>query len=108
MKLNKEYILNKLSEIDKNKFGIKKIGLFGSYSRNEQTENSDIDVFIELEFKKGMYKNYCELQDYLEELFGVKVDLLTSGHMEYKYHSPEVIKYKEKVKKEIMESIIYV
>lgn len=106
--MNKKYILEKLKEIDKNKFGIKKIGLFGSYSRDEQTKDSDIDIFVELELKKGLYKNYCNLQDYLENLFGTNVDLLTSGHMEYKYHNPEVIKYKEKVRKEILESVIYV
>ena len=100
--MDKKYILQKLSEIDKNEFGIKKIGLFGSFSRDEQTEESDIDV------EKGLYRNYCNLQDYLEKIFGRKVDLLTSGHMEYKYHSPNVIEYKEKVKKEILESIIYV
>lgn len=106
--MDKKYILEKLKEIDKNKFGIKKIGLFGSYSRDEQTKDSDIDIFVELELKKGLYKNYCNLQDYLENLFGTKVDLLTAGHMEYKYHNPEVIKYKEKVRKEILESVIYV
>ncbi len=106
--MDKKYILQKLSEIDKNEFGIKKIGLFGSFSRDEQTEDSDIDVFVELKFEKGLYRNYCNLQDYLEKIFGRKVDLLTSGHMEYKYHSPNVIEYKEKVKKEILESIIYV
>lgn len=34
-KLNKEIILQKLSEIDKNEYGFSKIGLFGSYSKNE-------------------------------------------------------------------------
>ncbi len=47
--LNKEIILKKLSEIDKNKYGFSKIGLFGSYSKDEQTENSDIDILVEME-----------------------------------------------------------
>ena len=49
MELNKEIILQKLSEIDKNEYGFSKIGLFGSYSKNEQTENSDIDILVEME-----------------------------------------------------------
>ncbi len=48
-KLNKEIILQKLSEIDKNEYGFSKIGLFGSYSKNEQTESSDIDILVEME-----------------------------------------------------------
>lgn len=49
MELNKEIILQKLSEIDKNEYGFSKIGLFGSYSKNEQTESSDIDILVEME-----------------------------------------------------------
>ena len=49
MELNKEIILQKLSEIDKNEYGFSKIWLFGSYSKNEQTENSDIDILVEME-----------------------------------------------------------
>ena len=108
MELNKEIILQKLSEIDKDEFGFNKIGLFGSFSRDEQTPESDIDIFVELKLQKGLYKNYCKLYNYLEELFGRKVDLLTSGHMEYKYHNPKVIAYKEKIRKEILESVIYI
>lgn len=106
--MDKKYILEKLKEIDKNEFGFKRIGLFGSYSKDEQTENSDIDIFVELEFKKGMYRNYCNLQDYLEKLFNKKVDLLEKGHFEYDYKVPAVKEYKEKLRKEILESVIYV
>lgn len=106
--MDKKYILEKLKEIDKNEFGFKRIGLFGSYSKDEQTENSDIDIFVELEFKKGMYRNYCNLQDYLEKLFNKKVDLLEEGHFEYDYKVPAVKEYKEKLRKEILESVIYV
>lgn len=40
--------------------------------------------------------------------FGKKIDLITSGQFDYKYKNPLVAKYKEKVKNEILGSVIYV
>ncbi|MGL5932056.1 MAG: nucleotidyltransferase domain-containing protein [Cetobacterium sp.] len=34
------------------------MGLFGSYAREEETESSDIDIIVKIEFKKGMYRNF--------------------------------------------------
>ena len=47
--LDKKYILKKLAEIDKDEFGFKSIGLFGSFSRDEQTPESDIDILVEMD-----------------------------------------------------------
>ena len=44
----------------------------------------------------------------LEAIFQKKVDLISSDNFDYEYKLKEVKDYKEKVKKEIMESIIYV
>lgn len=114
-KLNKKIILEELSKIDKNEFGFNKIGLFGSFSRDEQTKDSDIDILVEMDFfdiekkyEKGGYFRYCDLHRYLEKLFGTKVDLIDRSHFNYEYKLPEVRAYKEKVKKEILESVIYV
>ncbi len=60
------------------KFGVKRIGVFGSYSRNEQREDSDVDILVEFERPVGMI-TFIRLQEYLEELLGVKVDLVTKG-----------------------------
>ena len=60
--MNKKYILDKLSQIDKNKYGIFEIGLFGSYAKDNADDESDIDILVKLELKKGMYQNFCELQ----------------------------------------------
>lgn len=48
-KLDSKIILNKLKDINPSieKDGIKLLGLFGSYSRDEATRNSDIDILIE-------------------------------------------------------------
>lgn len=107
--MDKEYILKKLAEIDKKKFGILEIGLFGSYSRDEQTEDSDIDILVKMDFgQKGAYSRFCDLEIYLKELFGKKVDLVDKGVFEYKFKNPKVKEYKENVKKQILESVIYV
>jgi uncharacterized protein len=55
---NKEYILNtiKSNETEIFRYGIKSIGLFGSYARDEQTENSDIDILIYFEPEKENLK----------------------------------------------------
>ena len=58
------------------KFGVKRIGLFGSFLKNKQKSDSDIDILIE--FKKGekTFDNYMDLKFYLEGLFKRDVDLV--------------------------------
>lgn len=58
------------------KYGVKRIGLFGSYARNEQRTESDIDILVEFEKGKKTFDNYMELKFYLEDLFVTKVDLV--------------------------------
>ena len=56
--MDKKYILDKLSQIDKNKYSISELVLFGSYAKDNADDNSDIDILVKLEFKKGMYQNF--------------------------------------------------
>ena len=60
-----------------NKYGIKKIGIFGSYSRNQQTETSDLDILVEFEREIGL--EFLEIKFFLEDLLGIKVDLATEA-----------------------------
>ena len=76
MNIRKEEILKKLKEINKEKYSILKLGLFGSFSKNINTNDSDIDILVKMEFKKGMYQNFCSLHKKLEEIFQKKVDLV--------------------------------
>ncbi len=57
-----------------NGFGVKKIGLFGSYLRNEQNRKSDIDLLVV--FERVTFDNFIGLKFFLEDLFGKKVDLV--------------------------------
>ncbi|HBT48599.1 MAG TPA: nucleotidyltransferase [Caldanaerobacter subterraneus] len=59
----------------KKKYGVKFMGIFGSFARNEQTEVSDIDILVE--FEKPIGLKFFELADYLEEILDMKGDLLT-------------------------------
>lgn len=58
-------------------FGVREIGLFGSFARSEQNETSDVDILVELD--KPKYKKYMNLLEFLEETFGRKVDLVTKS-----------------------------
>ena len=76
---NKQEILQLLSAnyLTLKKFGVKKIGLFGSFSRNEQTKDSDIDFLIEFLPKQKSFDNYMDLYFYLKTLFNKEIDLKT-------------------------------
>lgn len=56
-------------------YGVKRIGLFGSYAKDKSTETSDVDLVIEFERPIGF--KFIELTEYLEILLGKKVDVLT-------------------------------
>jgi len=56
------------------KYGVTRIGLFGSYARDEATEGSDIDIAVEIE-SKNKYRSFFGLKRYLEENLKNKVDL---------------------------------
>ncbi len=78
----------------KSKFGVRKIGIFGSYARGDNTRRSDLDILIEFEPGYETYKNFIQLADYLEETVGRKVDLLTESSLSpllRSYIEPEVI-----------------
>ncbi|RXJ96376.1 hypothetical protein CRV00_01800 [Malaciobacter molluscorum] len=78
--LHKKDILNYLKsnqEYYYNQFGIQFIGLFGSFTRDEATENSDIDILykIEKDKKLSMFR-YLKLTKQLEDFFHKKIDLV--------------------------------
>ena len=59
----------------KEHFCVKRIGLFGSFVRGDETETSDIDILVE--FEDPTFRNFMNLAFFLEDLFGRRVDLLT-------------------------------
>jgi predicted nucleotidyltransferase len=72
-------ILENNKDILKDKFKVIEIGIFGSYVRGEETLTSDIDILVEFEKEGKTFDNYIELKYFLEELLGIKVDLVMKG-----------------------------
>ena len=78
--ITKNEILSKLAELKPilyKDYSVKEIGLFGSYSENLQSEESDIDILIELEKPIGW--KFFTLEMYLEKVFNKKIDLITKS-----------------------------
>lgn len=79
------------------KYGISKIGLFGSYSRQQQKENSDIDILVDFEGDKETFDNFIGICDLLEQVFtGYKVEIVTTGGLS-PYIGPHILKNVEYV-----------
>jgi len=57
------------------RYGIGSLSLFGSYVRGEQEADSDLDILVEYETPPDFFQ-FIELEDYLSEILGVKVDLV--------------------------------
>ncbi len=76
-------------------YGVIKIGLFGSYARNEQVSSSDIDIAVELT-KENKANNYFGLLHFLEDNLNKKIDLGIES------------KLKKSLKSYIEKDIIYV
>ena len=57
------------------KYGVVKIGLFGSYARDEQNDSSDIDIAIELEKSKKSLSVFFALKREIEQSLGKSVDI---------------------------------
>ncbi len=99
--LNKEQVVELLREKSAylaSEFGIRKIGLFGSFAKGHSSDKSDIDIVVEFERPIGL--RFIDLAEYLEKLFGRKVDILTPAGV-------QDIRRKT-VTKSIAESIVYV
>lgn len=69
-------VLSKNLNTWQEKYGVKRIGLFGSYSREDQNESSDIDVLVEFKDLDLSFDHYIELKFDLEDHFHKPVDLV--------------------------------
>jgi len=75
--------LNEINQIIKEhkpeleeKFKVKEIGVFGSYVKGEQNKRSDLDILVDFREPVGLFE-FMDLEEYLKNLLGVKVDLVT-------------------------------
>ncbi len=84
------------------RFGVERLALFGSFARDKSSENSDIDLVVSLTKPLGFA--FIELADYLEEKLGRKVDLITTTTLEMGIADPR----RAHIAKDIQESLIHV
>jgi predicted nucleotidyltransferase len=77
-------------------YGVKKLGLFGSFSHNKQNEQSDVDLLVDFEPEKETYRNFINLSYFMEELIGRKVEIVTSNGLS-PYIGPKILKEVEYV-----------
>jgi len=71
----------KLEEIKpelKERYKIESIGIFGSYSRGDQTKKSDLDVLVTFSEPIGVYK-FVEVEEFIRRKLRVKIDLVQKG-----------------------------
>jgi len=96
--ITKEEIINILKKelpIIKDKYGVKTIGIFGSYVRGEQDKKSDLDLLIQFEKPIGFFK-FIALEDYLTKKLGIKVEIVTEDAL------------KPLIKPRVMKEVVYV
>jgi uncharacterized protein len=89
-----QFILNKLSEHKpelQRKYPVSRLGVFGSYAREQATDKSDIDIAVEITAPMGL--NFIEMADEIEALFDIKTDVIPMRSIK-----PEYLEY---VKKDI-------
>lgn len=72
-------------------FGVKRIGLFGSFVRDEQHSGSDIDLLVDFEPELKTFQNFMGLSFFLEELLGAKVELVTRESLS-PYIGPHILR----------------
>ncbi|GIU71460.1 MAG: nucleotidyltransferase [Candidatus Nitrosocaldaceae archaeon] len=79
----------------KEKYGVKSLGIFGSYVKGKQKESSDIDILIEFDKPISIFK-FLEIEEHLSNLLGIKVDLVSRKGL------------KDEIKDNILREVIYV
>ena len=96
--LEKKEILQKLQKLRPafKKFGVKKIGLFGSFVRNSQTPDSDVDIFGEFDIDKKTFDNFMQLSFVLDEALPYPVELVTKESLS-PYLAPKILQEVEYV-----------
>ena len=83
MKKELENIVAKLkTELPKIKsqYNVTTLEIFGSYVRHEEKPNSDLDILVSFSKAPSLFK-FIELEDYLSEILGVKVDLVMKSSL---------------------------
>ena len=67
--------INKHRKILRKKYGVKEIGIFGSYIRGKTRKNSDLDILVDFDRNIDLLQ-FVNLENHFSDILGVKVDLV--------------------------------
>jgi predicted nucleotidyltransferase len=84
----------------KDRYGVERIFLFGSFAKGQQTKKSDIDMLVDI--KKPLGLEFVALADRLEEILGRKVDVATYDHCKRSFRNPRYKHIAEDIKKSLI------
>jgi predicted nucleotidyltransferase len=84
----------------RDRYGVERIFLYGSFAKGQQTKKSDIDMLVDT--KKPLGLEFVALADRLEEILGRKVDVATYDHYKRSFHNPRYKHIAEKIKKSMI------
>ena len=87
--------LNELKPVIREKYNVKELGIFGSYTRGQEKNDSDLDILVSFEVPIGLFK-FLELEEYLSDKLDIKVDLVSKKAL------------KPRIGKRILEQVIMV
>jgi hypothetical protein len=73
-------LIQKNFDVLADEYGVSRIGIFGSAMKDEVTDGSDVDLLVE--FNRPIGFKFSRLVDYLEDIFGKRVDLMTRAGLE--------------------------
>ncbi len=99
MRLTKNFIINSIHDRKSQitDLGVKTVGLFGSYCKNTQTEQSDIDLLVDFQPDEYNYDNFINLCFLFDDLFiDKKVEVVTVNSLS-PYIGPKILKTVEYV-----------
>ena len=91
-------VLSKLREllpVLSDRYNVQELGVFGSYARYEEHDDSDLDILVTFSETPSLLK-FIELENYLSDVFGVKVDLVMKDSL------------KPEIGKQILEEVMQV
>jgi len=93
-----DHILALIQEYQKQirAFGVKRLGLFGSFVRGQQDEDSDVDLLVEFDRGQKSFDAFIHLAFFLEDLFGRHVELVTPESLS-PYIGPHILREVEYV-----------
>lgn len=94
----KEFVMRLIREheSDIKTFGVRRLGVFGSFARNQQGKDSDVDILVEFESGRKTYDNFIYLAFFLEDIFKRRVELVTPDALS-PYIGPNIMKEVEYV-----------